>query len=132
MSNNKQIQIQIQIQTYVLTGLVVLLLDGVFLYGIKDYFNKQIKLVQGSDMEPDILAIILTYLVMISALYYFIIRERKNVMDAGLFGFSIYAVYELTTKSLLKNWKWKTVIIDSTWGAILFSLSTFVVYTLTL
>jgi uncharacterized membrane protein len=115
---------------FLLTGTVVLLLDGVFIYGIKDYFNKQIKLVQGTDIVPDYLAIILTYLVIIFGLYYFIIREKKSVMDAALLGFAMYALYELTTKSLLKNWKWKTVIMDTTWGVILYSLATFIVYKL--
>jgi uncharacterized membrane protein len=113
---------------YLLTGIVVLLLDAVFIYGIKDYFNRQIKLVQGTDVEPDFIAIILTYVIMVSGLYYFIIKERKSVTDAAFLGFVIYAVYELTTKSLLKNWRWKTVIIDTTWGSILFSLATYIVY----
>jgi len=110
------------------TGIVVLLLDSLFIYGIKDHFNKQIKLVQGTEFEPDIPAIILTYIVIVSGLYYFIIRERKSIMDAALLGFAIYAVYELTTKSLLKNWRWKTVVMDSVWGAVLFSLSTLIIY----
>lgn len=115
---------------YLLTGFVVLLLDAVFIYGIKDYFNRQIKLVQGTDVEPDILAISLTYVIMVSGLYYFIIREKRSIADAAFLGFVTYAVYELTTKSLIKRWRWKTVIIDTTWGAILFSLATFLVYTI--
>ena len=116
------------ISLYLLTGFVILLLDGVFIYIQKDYFNQQVKLVQGIDIQPDILATIVTYIVIIFGLYYFIIREKKSIMDAALFGFVMYALYELTTKSLLKKWHWKTVIMDTTWGAILFSLTTFIVY----
>lgn len=107
-------------------GIVMLLLDSVFIYGIKDHFNYQIKLVQGSTIQPNVTAIILTYIAMIVGLYYFIIREKKSPADAALLGLVIYAVYELTTKSLLKKWMWKTVIIDTTWGAILFAMTTFI------
>ena len=112
---------------YLLTGLVVLILDGMFIYVTKDEFNAQIKMVQGMDIKPDILAVILSYIVIISGLYYFIIREKRSVMEAGLFGFSMYAVYELTTKSLLKSWHWKTVIMDTLWGATLFALTTAII-----
>lgn len=119
------------ISLYVLTGLIILLLDGVFIYFIKDMFNRQIKLVQGSDIQVDILATILTYIVIIFSLYYFIIREKRSVIDAAFLGFSMYALYELTTKSLLKQWKWTTVVIDITWGSILYALSTFIILRLT-
>ena len=118
------------IPLFILTGLVILVLDGVFIYTQRNYFNNQIKVVQGSEISPDTLAIVLTYLVIIFGLYYFIIRERRSIMDAALFGFSMYALYELTTKSLFKNWRWKTVIMDTTWGALLFALTTFIVYKL--
>ena len=118
------------IPLFILTGLVILVLDGVFIYTQRNYFNNQIKLVQGSEISPDTLAIVLTYLVIIFGLYYFIIRERRSIMDAALLGFSMYALYELTTKSLFKNWRWKTVIMDTTWGALLFALTTFIVYKL--
>ena len=118
------------IPLFILTGLVILVLDGVFIYTQRNYFNNQIKVVQGSEISPDTLAIVLTYLVIIFGLYYFIIRERRSIMDAALFGFSMYALYELTTKSLFKNWRWKTVIMDTTWGTLLFALTTFIVYKL--
>ena len=118
------------IPLFILTGLVILVLDGVFIYTQRNYFNNQIKVVQGTEISPDTLAIVLTYLVIIFGLYYFIIREKRSIMDAALLGFSMYALYELTTKSLFKNWRWKTVIVDTTWGAVLFALTTFIVYKL--
>ena len=37
-------------------------------------------------------------------------------------------VYETTNKAIIKNWTWKTVMIDGIWGGILFSLTTFLTY----
>ena len=72
--------------------------------------------------------IILCYVFIIFGLNYFIIQPHKNVQDAFLLGLVIYAIYELTTKALFKNWSYLTVILDTLWGGILFGLTTGIVY----
>jgi uncharacterized membrane protein len=113
---------------YLLTAIIFVILDGTYLNLIKGYFNKQIKSIQGSDIQINIVATGLTYVVLIYGLNYFIIRKHKSVQEAALLGFFTYAVYELTNLSLFKNWNITTVIIDTTWGAVLFSLTTAIVY----
>jgi uncharacterized membrane protein len=93
-------------------------------------FNKQIIAVQGSPVVFDMYAAILCYIALIFGIYYFIIREKKSILEAFLLGVIIYAVYETTTLALLKNWTYKTAIIDTTWGGVLFALTTFIVYAL--
>ena len=93
-------------------------------------FNKQIIAVQGSPIVFNVYAAILCYISLIFGIYYFIIREKKSILDAFLLGVVIYAVYETTTLSLLKNWTYKTAIIDTIWGGTLFALTTFIVYSL--
>jgi uncharacterized membrane protein len=119
-----------QIQ-YLLGAIVLIVLDGIYLNIIKQHFSKQIKAVQGSDIKVNFMAAILTYVFLIFGLNYFIIRKRLPVKDAMLLGLVIYATYELTSMALLKNWSWITVIIDTTWGSILFGLTTAIVYELT-
>jgi len=114
------------ISTFIKTGLVFLLLDGIYLTLMKNYFNKQIKLVQGSPIEMNIFATILCYLTLIFALNYYIIKPKKSPIDAFILGFVIYAVYEFTTKGLLKNWMWSTVVMDTLWGGVLFALTTWI------
>jgi uncharacterized membrane protein len=94
-------------------------------------FNKQVVAVQGSPVVMDVYAAILCYIALIFGIYYFIIREKKSILDAFLLGIVIYAVYETTTLALLKNWTYKTAIIDTAWGGTLFALTTFIVYALT-
>ena len=119
-----------QIQ-YLLGAIVLIVLDGIYLNIIKQYFNKQIQAVQGSDIKVNFMAAILTYVFLIFGLNYFIIRKRLPVKDAMLFGLVIYATYELTSMALLTNWSWITVMIDTAWGSILFGLTTAIVYKLT-
>ena len=68
---------------------------------------------------------------MIFGLIYFIIEKHRSVKDAALLGLVIYGVFEFTSISLLKNWSLLTVIMDTTWGTILFALTTGLVYKIT-
>lgn len=113
---------------YLLTAIIFVVLDGTYLNLIKGYFNKQVKSIQGSDIQMNIVATGLVYVVLIHGLNYFIIKRNKSVQEAALLGFFTYAVYELTNLALFKNWSILTVIIDTLWGAVLFGLTTAIVY----
>lgn len=78
------------------------------------------------------MAAIITYIFLVIGLNYFILDKHKSVWEAMLLGFIIYGVYEFTNMSIIKKWRIKTVIIDTTWGAILFGLTTAIVYKLKL
>ena len=118
----------INIIQYLLSGVIFVLLDSIYLHLVKNYFNKQIKLVQGSPIQLNFLAAIITYLILIIGLNYFIISKNKSVLDAMILGFVIYGVYEFTTLSIIKNWQILTTIIDTIWGTVLFGLTTALVY----
>ena len=109
-----------------ITAIVFLIIDGIFLTMMKPYFENQVKLVQGSALKVNITATILCYVFLIFGIYYLIIQPNKSVQDAFLFGIVIYAVYETTSRALLTKWKWSTVFIDTLWGGILFALTTWV------
>ena len=113
---------------YLLTAIIFVVLDGLYLNLIKEYFNKQIKSIQGSDIKADIVAIGITYVFLIFGINYFIIKNNRSVKDAALLGLVIYAVYEFTNLSLFKNWSYLTAFIDTIWGAVLFGLTTGIVY----
>jgi uncharacterized membrane protein len=106
-------------------SLLVLVIDCLFLYNIKNLFNQQIIKVQGSGIDPNIYACILSYIFLIIPLYWFIIKEKKNGYDAFLLGISIYGVYEYTNLALLKNWNVQTTVIDTIWGGCLFAIVTY-------
>ena len=113
---------------YLISAIIFVILDGTYLNLVKGYFNKQVKSIQGSDIQMNIVATGLVYVVLIYGLNYFIIRRNKSVKEAALLGFFVYAVYELTNLALFKNWSIFTVIIDTLWGTVLFGLTTAIVY----
>jgi len=124
------LKVYIYMLQYLLTAIIFVILDGTYLNLVKGYFNKQVKSIQGSDIQMNIVATGLTYVVLIYGLSYFIIRKNKSVQEAALLGFFVYAVYELTNLALFKNWSILTVIMDTTWGTVLFGLTTAIVYKL--
>jgi uncharacterized membrane protein len=113
---------------YLLTAIIFVILDGLYLNLIKDYFNKQIKSIQGTDIKVNIIAVGITYVFLIFGINYFIIQKNRPVKDAALLGLVIYAVYEFTNLSLFKYWTYLTAFIDTIWGAVLFGLTTGIVY----
>ena len=109
------------------SAIVFITTDFVYLNVIKDYFNNQIKLVQGSEPKVNYLGVALCYIFLIAGINYFIIKPRKSVNDAFLLGIVIYGVYETTNYALFKNWSMLTVIIDTLWGGLLFAFTTYIV-----
>jgi uncharacterized membrane protein len=108
------------------TILVLVAIDFLYLYSMKNIFDKQITEIQHSPLSIDFFAALLCYIALAFGIYYFILREKKGILDAFLLGIVIYAVYETTTKALLKKWSYTIVLIDTLWGGILFALTTFV------
>jgi len=101
-------------------------LDFFYLYSMRTIFDKQITEIQGSPISLDFFAGILCYIALGFGLYYFILREKKPLLDAFLLGMIINAVYETTSKTFFKKWSYKIVVLDTLWGGILFALTTFV------
>jgi uncharacterized membrane protein len=105
----------------------MLSIDFVYLNVFKGFFDKQIQLVQGSQLKINYLGAALCYIFLIAGINYFIIKPKKSVSDAFLLGIVIYGVYETTSYALLKDWSIFTVIIDTLWGGLLFASTTYLV-----
>jgi uncharacterized membrane protein len=111
-----------------LIAITMLVLDFIFLGNFKNFFNRQIMAVQNDNITINYYGAIMCYLVMIFGLYYFIIKDKKPLLDAFILGLVIFSVYETTNLTLFNNWNYTTVIVDSIWGGILFTITTYVVY----
>lgn len=109
------------------SAIIFVVTDFIYLNLVKDFFGKQIKSVQGSEIKVKFLGAIICYIFLIIGINYFIIKPRKSVQDAFLLGIVIYGVYETTNYALFTNWSIATVIIDTLWGGILFAFTTYVV-----
>jgi uncharacterized membrane protein len=112
----------------IISGVVMLLLDSVYLSLNLSYFNQVFKKVQNSKIKMKYVGAILCYIALIFSINYFVIDKKGSVLDAFLLGLCIYAIYETTNYATLDTWPIKMVVMDSLWGGILFALTLFLTY----
>lgn len=117
-----------KIKNLLISGLVMLFLDFFYLSAFSKFFNQLVKSIQGTPIKFKMGGAVLCYILLILGLNYFIIDQKKSVMDAFLLGILIYGVYESTSYAILKNWNEKAVALDTLWGGVLFALTTKATY----
>jgi uncharacterized membrane protein len=115
---------------YLTAAIVFVVLDGIYVNLIKSSFNRQLKNIQGTDIKVNMIAAAITYIILIFGINYFIIQKKRSVSDAALLGFVIYGVYNFTNLALFSNWSILLSIVDTMWGAVLFGLTSGIVYKL--
>ena len=92
-------------------------------------FMKQIKDVQKGSMDSiNKIGALGAYICLFVGLYWFILRERRSPIDAGILGIVINGTYEFTNYTFLKDWKIDTVIKDTIWGFFLWYGTTWATY----
>lgn len=114
------------IKILLISSIVILFLDFIFLSLIASSFSKIIFNIQKSPLKINYSIAIITYILMILALNYFILNKTKpKLIDAFLLGFIIYGIYETTNLATIQKWSYKLALIDTLWGGILFYLTTY-------
>jgi uncharacterized membrane protein len=112
------------------TALVFTIVDLSVLMFLKPYFDEQVRKVQGSIIDLDLFASSLCYLFLVIGVFVILVLPRRSLLEAFLLGIFVYGVYELTNKSILRQWKWKTVLVDTLWGGTLFATTEAIVLSL--
>lgn len=113
-----------------ISGIILFILDAIFIGINKKAFENQIAGIQRTAMSIKPVGALFCYAFLILGLYYFIIRQKKSIMDAFLFGLVIYGVYETTSYTIFKKWSPVLAIIDTIWGGVLMALTTWITYSL--
>lgn len=116
------------IKQIVVSAILMLLLDFIYLSTMRTTIEKQIVEVQRVYVNLKPIPAILCYIFLIFGLNYFILIQRRSVLDAFLFGLVIYAVYETTNMATFKKWRWSMVFMDTLWGGVLMALVTTLIY----
>jgi len=110
----------------ILIILLLLVFDAVYIYFMKDTFNKLVRDIQGEALVLDqraLIGAIICYILLAFGLYYFAIsKTNSSVLDAFLLGLVIYGVFDSTNFVMFKKWDWRVMVIDGIWGGVLFSI----------
>ena len=117
--------------TFIVSSVLLVLVDAVYLYFIgKPVFEKVVFAIQKTPLVAKMPPAVFTYVLMAVILNYFIISVNKTPFDAFILGFCTYGIFDFTNLAIFKNYNFKTAIIDTLWGAILFFIVTFLTYKL--
>jgi uncharacterized membrane protein len=105
----------------------ILAIDSVYLYLTKTIFGSLVVKIQRTAMQFRLEGAIIVYLLLTVGLYYFIVKPGRSILEAGLLGLIIYGTFDFTNYAMFKNYDLGIAIMDTVWGALLFSLTTMVV-----
>lgn len=109
-----------------------LILDSIWLVGMKQLHQQQIEKIQKSSMQFDYLSAILFYLFAYLAFSKFVkplSQSKKEAFEKGaLMGFLLYMTFDLTNKAIFKEYEWSYAIKDILWGTFVFGLVSYLMY----
>jgi uncharacterized membrane protein len=118
------------VREVIISAIIMLILDICYLYLNKKTFSDQITNIQRVVMQFRPLGALVCYVLLIGGLNYFIISRNRSIPEAFLFGLIIYGVYDSTNYATLKKWAPEVAVMDSIWGGILMSATTYLTYML--
>ena len=116
------------VKPFIVIAIIMLVLDSIYLKTFSGFFNDVVTKVQGSRIKLNLIGAILCYTLLVFSLNYFIISRKKPLIDAFILGIVIYGVYETTTYAILEKWSPLAVVLDTFWGGLLFTLTTYISY----
>lgn len=111
-----------------LAFLLFIVLDVIWITINKREFENQVVMVQRVIMVPNYVGVVLAYAILLFGLYWFILKNRRSILDAFLLGILVNGTYEFTNYALLKKWSWLLAVKDTLWGGILWATVAFVTY----
>ena len=111
----------------IIIGIILLVLDLTYLYVFKDFMLPILYKVQKAEVKVNMKSALACYIILVSGLYYFIIKKNAPPKDAFLLGVLINGVYETTNYAFFKDWSPLLVLMDTLWGGTLFALTTYII-----
>lgn len=114
------------LKSIVVIGISILILDFVWLkFVFGKYFINMLEGVQKEKLIVKPIGVFVAYTILILVAY-FTISKSSNIIEAFIFGFLIYAVYDSTNYATFSNYKANIAFIDSLWGGTLFAITYFI------
>ena len=114
----------------IVSALIMLFLDYIYLSLNSNFYKNLIENIQKEKLKIKLIPTVFCYIFLVFSLYYFILKDKKKVFDAFILGLCIYAVFELTNYAIFNKWTIEAVFLDTIWGGILFTLTTYLTYKL--
>ena len=110
-----------------ITFLVLVGLDSVYLNFNMQYFQKVVKSIQGEGFYVRPGALLAVYLLASGSLVRYVLQPDKGPQEAAILGGLIYAIFSLTNHTIFRKWGLRPTLMDMIWGPILFATTTIII-----
>lgn len=105
--------------------LILLVLDAFYLGIHSTYLKQTMEHVQKSPFQMRYAPTLLVY-VYLAAVVMGLLQYKVSIRDSFLLGLCIYGIYEGTNYATLERWPLYLFVVDTIWGGILISLTTYI------
>ena len=112
---------------FVLTAIILIAIDAVYLKLIAPFYNSQVKKIQGNEINFRMYSAFIVYIILITGLYYFVIGPNKTAKEGAFFGLVVYGIFDFTNHAILDNYSLPLAIMDTIWGSILCGSTTYII-----
>jgi uncharacterized membrane protein len=117
----------------IITSVIMLIIDYIFLSNVSNHFKQQIKMIQNKPLKMNYTYALLSYITLIIGFNYFDnifikanLTQNERLTSISILGWVIYFVYEFTNGAIIQDWQLKSILLDGTWGGILFYSTLFI------
>ncbi|ADO67459.1 hypothetical protein crov425 [Cafeteria roenbergensis virus] len=125
-------------QLLLILSVVLPLVDSIYLSRVSSHFTSLVKKITKENLIFNLPKAVGAYLFLILGLYYFILKDiteenlKDKIISAMILGWVIYGTFDFTTGAIFKEYDWNTMILDTTWGGVLYGLVTYITFKLVL
>ena len=110
----------------ILSAVILLALDSIYLSKVSSFFNTLVKDIQGSKINLHMGSAIFCYFFVILGLNYLVIQKNNNLTDAFILGLTTYGIFEATNMAIFDKWNLSGyALLDIVWGGILYATTTY-------
>jgi uncharacterized membrane protein len=129
---------------YVVALVLILGLDAIWISSNRKMYGDMVRSVQGSVMHVRQLAAVVAYVLMYVGLVVLVLpallasttstkgqAKRPSLAEvvrvAGLYGFTVYGIYNATNMAIFKAYPLKVALMDTAWGTFVYTFTAWAV-----
>jgi uncharacterized membrane protein len=114
----------IDLKLLFIISLIMLIVDGIWLTLMKDFYGATVKSIQNSGISFKMPGAVVAYALIAIGIYYFVLKDEvdkknncKTILEKGfMFGLVSYGIFNGTNHAILNNWDCQTSTVDTLWG----------------
>lgn len=121
---------------YIKFAVILFVIDMIWLQGFSSLHKAQFEKVQKSPLQIDMKSGTVFYILAAIAYFEVIKKMSINKQDAfkkgALLGLLMYGTFDITNKTIFKDYTWEYAVKDTLWGTFAMGLTSYIAYSLSI